>query len=796
MAQRVGARPPVMVTAERDSGEPDAPIARSPRKRKSAETSEPLAARVLDEVVAVVVLAAAIFAVVSFLSYQRGATTGNLGGPVGYGLASTMLQMLGLAAYLVPLLLLAVAATLFRQATQDLSIARAGGGLALVLVVAIAGGVLRPDRDVAVAGGWLGGFVATLLHETLGTAGALVLTGSLLLVSLVFTTGISLRTAATAMRRAAIGGWTRIGAARARRAERRATPAAMPRANVKRDATPPRAAPVILLKDEIDPEPETESSTPAISVVLPPPPAAPKAAEKPSRSVVQEKFHFAADGRYQVPSSMFLDAPQRSGVRVDEEALRKSSQILETKLADFAIQGKVTAVRPGPVITTFEIEPAPGVKVNRIVTLADDLAMALRAVGVRILAPVPGTAVVGIEVANARREQIALKDIIESEVYEAATSPLTLALGKDTAGTPVVADLARMPHLLVAGATGTGKSVSLNAMIMSILHKANPRDVRFVMIDLKMLELSVYEDIPHLLVPVVTDPKKAVVVLKNLVEQMDERYRMMKGFGVRNIDGYNRIVDREEQERQAGVIELEELVEADEEDAATAAAPKVPVREHLPKIVIIIDELADLMMTMGRNVEEPITRLAQKARAAGMHLILATQRPSVDVITGLIKANFPARVSFQVTARVDSRTILDHIGAERLLGGGDMLYLPPGTARVQRLHGAYVSETEITKVVDFIKKQGSPLYAFGLLESDEEEDGESQVDDELEDALYDQAVRLVTESRQASISWVQRRLRVGYNRAARMIERMEREGVITATEGGRPREVLARRIEE
>jgi DNA segregation ATPase FtsK/SpoIIIE, S-DNA-T family len=418
----------------------------------------------------------------------------------------------------------------------------------------------------------------------------------------------------------------------------------------------------------------------------------------------------------------------------------------------------------------------------------------LRAVGVRILAPVPGKAVVGIEVANAKREHVFLKEILESEPFGQSHSTLTLALGKDSAGNPVVADLARMPHLLLAGATGTGKSVSLNAMIMSILFKSSPRDVRFVMIDLKMLELSLYEELPHLLVPVVTDPKKAVVVLKNLCEQMDQRYHVLKEKGVRNIDGYNRLMERDEDERRAGVVELTDVVDEDAEEAPPQ--PEGLRHERMPKIVIIIDELADLMMTVGRHVEEPITRLAQKARACGMHLILATQRPSVDVITGLIKANFPARISFQVTARVDSRTILDCIGAERLLGHGDMLYLPPGTARVQRLHGAFVSEAEIRKVTDFAKQQARPSYALDLLEDNSEEGDGAMADDGYDDVMYDQAVRLVTETRQASISWVQRRLRVGYNRAARMIERMEHDGVVSTSENGRPREVLAPRIDE
>jgi S-DNA-T family DNA segregation ATPase FtsK/SpoIIIE len=520
----------------------------------------------------------------------------------------------------------------------------------------------------------------------------------------------------------------------------------------------------------------------------------------------QEELQFDPEGHYQIPPVELLDPPNQEDVRIDEEGLHKSSRILEAKLADFGIVGKVVEVRPGPVITTFDIEPAPGIKVNRIVSLADDLAMALRVPGVRILAPVPGKAVVGIEVANPRREDVLLRELIESEEFIQSSSNLVVALGKDTAGATVIGDLARMPHLLIAGATGSGKSVAINAMIMSVLYKAAPRDVRFVMIDLKMLELSVYEDIPHQLVPVVTDPKLAVAVLNNIVEQMDERYRLMKGRGVRNIDGYNRLVDEELDGLDSRVIELKELADGrrvdeetdsdDDEELDVDAEQALPPRpERLPKIVVIVDELADLMMTMGRKVEEPITRLAQKARAAGIHLMLATQRPSVDVITGLIKANFPARISFQTTARVDSRTILDQIGAERLLGRGDMLYMPPGSARIQRLHGPLVTEAEIHKVVDFIKRQATPQYVLSLLESPDEEGDEDAFDEDLSDELYDQAVQLVTDSGQASISWVQRRLRVGYNRAARMIERMEREGVISTSENGRPREVLAQRID-
>ena len=522
--------------------------------------------------------------------------------------------------------------------------------------------------------------------------------------------------------------------------------------------------------------------------------------ERGKRNDGQEEL-FAAD-RYRLPTVSLLDEPKRHEQPLDEGALHTSSRILETKLADFGVAGRVVAVRPGPVITTFEFEPAPGVKVSRIVGLADDLAMALRAASVRILAPIPGKPVVGVEVSNPRRETVYIKEVLQNDGYKGGDSKLTLALGKDTTGNVVVADLGRMPHLLIAGATGTGKSVSMNAMIMSILFKASPRDTRMIMIDPKMLELSTYEGIPHLLVPVVTDPKMAAAGLANMVREMEDRYRLLHEKGVRNVDSYNRLIA---QTREAAAADAAAQAAADEDEddsdapAATshdATSARGGQHRHLPRIIVIIDELADLMMTVGREIEESITRLAQKARAAGIHLILATQRPSVDVITGLIKANFPARISFQVTSGTNSRTILDCVGAERLLGEGDMLFLPPGTARVQRLHGAFVSDADVHKVVEFIKRQEAPRYEMELLEGGDDEDGEGGDEEDLSDEMYDMAVRLVTEHRQASISWLQRRLRVGYNRAARMIERMEREGVVSAASGAKGREVIARRVDE
>jgi S-DNA-T family DNA segregation ATPase FtsK/SpoIIIE len=405
--------------------------------------------------------------------------------------------------------------------------------------------------------------------------------------------------------------------------------------------------------------------------------------------------------------------------------------------------------------------------------------------------------VVGIEIPNPRRETVYLREVIESEAYRNTDSKLTLALGKDIGGTPFASDLAKMPHLLVAGATGTGKSVSINAMILSILYKSSPQDVKFIMVDPKMLELTVYEDIPHLLVPVVTDPKKAAAALFWAMDEMDRRYRLMRDKGARNIDNYNRTLERESSKRP--VIDLTEAEPEDNESdnaVGGSLSPEAPLtHEKLPRIVIIIDELADLMMTVGRDIEEYITRLAQKARAAGIHLILATQRPSVDVITGLIKANFPARISFQVTSRVDSRTILDSMGGEKLLGNGDLLFLPPGTARLIRVHGAFVSDQEVRRVMKFIKQQGRPSYRPEVLEAKKEIDSAAAADEEY-DEMYDQAVAIVTETQQASISMVQRRLRVGYNRAARMIEQMERDGVVGPADGARPREVYARKIED
>ncbi len=489
---------------------------------------------------------------------------------------------------------------------------------------------------------------------------------------------------------------------------------------------------------------------------------------------------------FPLPALSLLDPVPSDRVRADEASLEWSARVLEEKLSDFGVSGRVVEVQPGPVVTMFKFEPGSGIKVSQIVNLADDLSLTLRAAAVRIQAPVPGEAVVGIEVPNRHRQQVFLREILEAAEFHSAPGQLTVALGKDIAGRPVAADLARMPHLLIAGATGTGKSVSVHAIIASILFNATADDVRFILIDPKMLELSVYEGTPHLLVPVVVDPEKAASALLWATQEMENRYRLMRALGVRNIDGYNRAL-----ESSTPLVELgpASRVPDDEDNAAVDDAPPPLEHRHLFKIVIVIDEFADLLLCEGKTVERDVTRLAQKARAAGIHLVLATQRPSVDVITGLIKANLPARISFQVTSRVDSRTILDAIGAERLLGLGDMLFMPPGTAKLVRLHGPFVSEAEIRRLTGFLRSLGTPEYRMEILETKPRADEVGADAENFQDELYEQAVEIVTQTNQASISMIQRRLRIGYNRAARMVEQMEREGLVTAGDGARPREL-------
>ncbi|HYY24253.1 MAG TPA: DNA translocase FtsK 4TM domain-containing protein [Candidatus Udaeobacter sp.] len=742
--------------------------------------------RLNREIWGVVIALAALLIAISLISYDvrdRSFNTPsgvidtyNWGGFIGAFLADALLQGFGLSSFLLPVFLCVAAAQLFRANYKGISLTKPIAYSALLISVMVLLSLFIDSENAREAGGIVGGFLKeSVLVPLFGRISATLIALMTFLLSLMLITQNSLLDVFTLAKKQ-VGEikkfllpalTNRVQAFKEKQERRR-------RENTKKERRDYVPLPIVLKEELLREE---------------------LAKKTPKKTMSQEQFKLPelAEG-YKLPAVELLDPPDGEQFKVDKETLHANSLILQKKLADFGVEGEVVAVRPGPVITMYEFKPAPGVKVRRIVLLADDLAMALRAVSVRILAPIPGESVVGIEIPNPRRETVFLRELIESQAYQSADSKITLALGKDIGGSPFVTDLARMPHLLVAGATGTGKSVSINAMVLSILFKSTPQDVKFIMVDPKMLELTVYEDVPHLLVPVVTDPKKAAAALFWAMDEMDRRYRLMRDKGARNIDNYNRSLEREAATKKS-IIELTdpERAEAGADIGGHLDQDPPLVHEKLPRIVIIVDELADLMMTVGRDIEEYITRLAQKARAAGIHLILATQRPSVDVITGLIKANFPARISFQVTSRVDSRTILDSIGAEKLLGSGDLLYLPPGTARLTRVHGAFVSDQEVRKVMKFIKQQARPNYRPDVF--DVKKEVEAAAADEDYDEMYDQAVAIVTETQQASISMIQRRLRVGYNRAARMIEQMERDGVVGPADGAKPREVYARRIE-
>jgi DNA segregation ATPase FtsK/SpoIIIE, S-DNA-T family len=545
-------------------------------------------------------------------------------------------------------------------------------------------------------------------------------------------------------------------------------------------------------------EVEQKKAKPRIAPKIEPPAPAPAKSARAEQERQVTIFDAPAAG--QLPPLSLLDDPGEREASYSPEALEAMSRLVELKLRDFGVEVEVTAVHPGPVVTRFEMRPAPGVKASQISGLAKDLARALSTTSVRVVEVIPGKPVMGLEIPNEKREVVTLGEIIKSRAYEEVHSPLALALGKDIGGLPVVADLARMPHLLIAGTTGSGKSVGINAMLLSLLYKSTAEHVRLIMIDPKMLELSVYEGIPHLLAPVVTDMKQAANALRWCVHEMDRRYALMSALGVRNIAGYNRKV---KDAIDAGKPIKDPLMTQLAANDPTIDQKAIPDLEPLPFIVVTIDELADLMMIVGKKVEELIARLAQKARASGIHLILATQRPSVDVITGLIKANIPTRIAFQVSARVDSRTILDQMGAESLLGHGDMLYLPPGTAIPTRVHGAFVSDAEVHRVVSALKQHAQPKYIDAVLEGpsqplagipgEEEEYGSREVAgaDAEQDPLYDEAVQIVLRDRKPSISYVQRRLKIGYNRSARLVEAMEAAGVVGPLQSNGSREVLA-----
>ncbi len=666
----------------------------------------------------------------------------NLFGVVGAYLAGFLIGLFGLGAFWIPVLLLLISIHFLSGRTgKDILVTVAGGMVLMIAtggLLALKGNTVQLFSSQFSTGGMAGIPLKIFLQKYSSFAGALIVLLVLWVIGLILMTRLSL-----------IGfsknAWHLV---------------LKTKNNIAKWIEHRKKA----KKRSIAKKEETRQSARKVRIAAPKSPPV----KKPPVPK-QQVFDFMKSGEgFQQPSVNFLEDPPPAKSRTDEENLRVKSRLLEKKLADFSVNGRVRTVLPGPVVTTFEYEPAPGVKITKVINLADDLSLALRAMSVRIVGPIPGKAAIGIEVANAERDLVRFKDIVASEPFRRSRSKLTLCLGKDIVGDPVVTQLDKMPHLLIAGATGTGKSVGLNAMICSLLYKSTPDEVKMILIDPKRIELSPYNKIPHLITPVVSDAKKATNALFWAVKEMEKRYKLLAEQNVRNIVQYNNKIEKIEEKESKDKDKLEKL----------------------PYIVIIIDELADLMIVASRDVETSLMRLAQMARASGIHLILATQRPSVDVLTGIIKANFPTRLSFQVSSRTDSRTIIDTNGAESLLGNGDMLFLPPGVARLQRVHGAYISEPEVARITAFLKEQQSPDYIRQITQTQRTEEDARTPEDP--DDRYDDAVALVTQTRQASISMVQRHLRVGYNRAARIIEMMEKEGVVGPADGSKPREVLVR----
>jgi S-DNA-T family DNA segregation ATPase FtsK/SpoIIIE len=709
-----------------------------------------------------------------FQSHARSGPVQNFIGPVGAFLAELLVpQLYGLAALLIPIVLAILGWKLFWCRPIGAPVTKIVGAITLLLTISAmltrTFGLIEYGGERLRAGGAAGQILSSTLIVNFGPTGSYIVLVTCLLASLLLTTHLSfaklLHGIGGRLRdrlRDLLTAWAHFR--ETRRKER------MRREVIRKHAQRSAAQDSETVSPRVRGRRGADTADDMIDLPLTPPP-------DEARKPIQRELPFvdesgeAASGRrkparrregFPVPPTTILDAI-KADTAVDKAHLFEKAKILQGKTREFGVTGAVVEIHPGPIVTTYEFKPDPGIKYSKIVGLADDLALALEAESIRI-DRVSGRSTVGIEIPNEERETISLREILESEIFRKSSGRLTLALGKSVSGDTAVTDLTQMPHLLIAGATGTGKSVGLNCMIASILFRSTPDEVRLILIDPKRLELGVYDDVPHLLTPVVTDPKAAANVLKWAVAEMERRIRLLATEGVRNIEQYNNILKAERNGKES------------EEDL-----------RPLHYIVIIIDELADLMMVSSNDVEEAITRLAQMARAVGLHLILATQRPSVDVLTGLIKANFPSRISFRVAARVDSRTILDSIGAEHLLGRGDMLFLPPGTARLLRIHGAYVTEHEIARLTSYLRKVARPVYDESV--GKPESRGES-IDVEERDGIFDDAVRFILQSGQASTSMLQRRFRIGFSRAGRLIDTMEREGIIGPADGSRPREVL------
>jgi len=693
----------------------------------------------------------------------------NAVGRVGAEVAGDVLGLLGLSALLLPPVMWYWGWTWVGGRRVRRAWRRASGLAVLVPSVSLLAAVLHqlhvvPGGRVERPGGYLGDELFRLLAFFFGTFGLAVLAATGLALAVI---SLSDRSFVSLLGWPSVG-WTWFEG----RARMMLTTWKVRRASASRASPSPPPASDRTNTTEIVPAAASSPHAPERS----PTPAAAPAKDRGHEAkapVTQPALPFvpSADG-YAKPSPKLLDAPTTQPTGTSQDEMAQNSRLLEKKLLEFGVEGHVTAVNPGPVITSYELEPGPGIKINRIVALADDLALGLKAMSVRVVAPIPGKAAVGVEIPNRHRATVSLRDVLTTKEFANEALQLPLALGTDSVGAPMVADLTQMPHLLIAGETGSGKSVCINSLILSFLYRAQPRDVRLLLIDPKRVELSVYNGIPHLVDKVVVDPKDAARRLQRVVAHMEERYKLFAHVGARNLQSYNRKVALE----------------------PPPDAPEAPAmhRGSLPLLVVVIDELADLMMTAQNDVENAIMRLAQMARAVGIHLIVATQRPSVDVLTGVIKANFPARISFRVASKVDSRTILDMNGAEALLGRGDMLFVPPGSSRPIRIHGCNVTEVEIRRVVEFLTNQArADDFVWSLLPPEPE----AAVEEEDGDELYRQAVDMVIQTQQASISMIQRRLRVGFNRAARMIERMERDGIVSAMDGTRPREVLVSRAE-